>query len=270
MPNILISLALFVGIFFFNENTLFHKDQYMVALSLLSLTWVFLHYRRIRLIEDTPRSSLNSAAQGYCVLEGSVSLYDGEVARGPHLELPVMVWYSSELRTCSAGFLLNDGKGICTVDPRDAKVITPRYHYGSSSYNAIYPAETIYVIGQLETLSKQRNEDERKNLIHSKILEWKRNPVKFLDYFDKNKDGKIDDREMSVVKRAATRIVDDELEASYQLPASHVISRPVDSRPFIISSIHPDKLILRYKRAMYFHLTAWALLTIFALILQTY
>jgi hypothetical protein len=266
----LLYLVLFLGFFFFDENTRTNKAFYMVVLSMMSLAWAFLLYRRIRFLEDTSHSSLNSAAQGYALLKGKVSLYDGEVVRGPHKELPVMVWYRKYLYTSSAGFLLDDEKGTCTVDPRDAEVITPRYHYGSDAYYAIYPDEVIYVIGQLETLSKQRNEFERKGLMTSKIIEWKRHPVRFLDYFDKNNDGVIDEGEMAVVRNAAARSVDDSLEEIYQQPASHVVSRPTDGRPFIISSIHPKELLTRYKRAMIFHFCAWIGLTVFALAMQVH
>ena len=262
-----IYLISFLGLFLFNEDFRVQKAQYITVLSVLSLLWAFLLYRRIRFIEDTPHSSLNSAAQGYAVLKGKVSLYEGEIIRGPHMELPAMVWYKKYLFSSSAGFLLNDEKGICTVDPRDAEVITPRHHYGSQAYYAIYPDETIYVLGQLETLSKQRNEHERKALVTSKIVEWKRHPVRFLDYFDRNNDGAIDESEMTQVRNSAERTVDNSLEEIYQAPASHVISRPADGRPFIISSIHPDELLTRYKRAMIFHFSIWIILTVFALVM---
>ena len=263
----LLYLVLFLGIFFFEKGDRYNKAQFIIVLSLLSLVWAFLLYRRIRFLEDTSHSSLNSAAQGYAVLTGKVSLYENEVVRGPHRELPAMVWYRKYLYTSSAGFLLNDGKGICTVDPRDAEVITPRHHYGSEAYYAIFPHETIYVLGQLETLSKQRNEHERKALVTSKIVEWKRHPVRFLDYFDRNNDGAIDESEMAQVRNSAERTVDNSLEEIYQEPASHVVSRPTDGRPFIISSIHPDDLLTRYKRAMIFHFSIWIVLTVFALVI---
>jgi len=263
-------LVLLLALFFFDENARNNKAQYMIILSMMSLVSAFFLYRRIRFLEDTSHSSLNSAAQGYAVLKGKVSLYEGEVVRGPHKELPPMVWHRKYLFTSSAGFLLNDEKGICTVDPRDAEVITPRHHYGSEAYYAIYPDETIYVLGQLETLSKQRNEFERKALVTSRIVGWKRKPAKFLDYFDRNSDGVIDESEMATARNAATRSVDESLEEIYQAPASHVVSRPVDGRPFIISSIHPDELLRRYKHAMVFHFSAWLGLTIFALAMQVH
>lgn len=261
----LLYLTVFLGVFLPIDSSIVNRATYMTVLSILSLIWAFLLYRRIRLIEDTAYTRLNSAAQGYAVLTGKVSLYHNEVVRGPSYQLPVMVWYSKYLHTSSAGFLLDDGNGTCTVNPRDAEVITPRYHYNSYTFYAIYPGETIYIIGQFETLSKQRNEYERKALVSSKIAEWKHNRVRFLDYFDRNNDGVVDDAEMAAVRNTADRYVDDSLEEIYQKPASHVVSRPNDGRPFILSSIHPDELLTRYKRAMIFHLITWVALAIYAL-----
>ncbi len=262
--------VIFISIFFFDETNRTNRAFLMTALSIMSLVWAFILYRRIHLIEDTPHSTLSSAAQGYSVLTGEVSLYENEVIRAPHRDLPVMVWYRRFLFISSAGFLLHDDKGFCTIDPRDAEVITPYYRFGSYAYFAIYPKETLYVIGQLETLSKQRTEFERRSMITAKIIEWKRYPLRFLDYFDKDRNGYIDDFEMENARQTATRFVDDSLEEVYLQPASHVVSRPADGRPFILSSIHPDDLIIRYKRAMFIHLAAWLTLGFFVFLMQVH
>jgi len=257
---------LFLSILFYGDDDLHKKAVIMTVLALLSSIWAFVLYRRVRLIEDTPNTLLNSAAQGYVELQGKVSLYEDEVVRGLHYELPPMVWYQSFFTTSGAGFLLDDEKGRCTIDPRDAEVITPTYSYNNRYYHSIYPGETIYVLGQLETLKKHKTEYERDGLIRSKVIEWKHNQYNFLDYFDENKDGKIDDVEMETAKNAAIREVDVDIEQSYQEPATHVVSRPQDGRPFILSSIHPDDLIRRYNRAIIFHLIAWIYLSVLVLV----
>lgn len=261
-PLILLSL------FLFNETQRYEKAVLMTVFSILSLMFVLLLYRRIRLIEDTSPTVLNSAAQGYVELEGKASLYDGEVVRGPHPELPPMLWFRNYAIDSWAGFILGDEKGRCTVDPRGAEIITPLYTYNHHTYNAIYPGEKIYVLGQLHTLKKQRNDFEINNLMLSKLAEWKRNHFNFLHYFDKNKDGKIDDNELETAKQAASRMVDLALEETYQNPATHVVSNPEDGRPYIISSIHPDVLVVRYKRALVFHLATWIILSIYVLAMQ--
>ncbi len=256
---------LIVPAFWLERHALIH---YLGILGALSLVWAVLLFRRYRLIEDTEPTRLSSAAQGYVELRGKASLYDNEVGRSLHYELPPMVWYRYFLRSSWSGFFLRDEKGQCTIDPRDAEVITPVYKYNQFIYNAIYPGETIYALGNLETLKKHRTEWEHKGLIISKLVEWKRNKYRFMDYFDANKDGIIDDTELDTAKQAAEREVDQELDVSYQQPATHVVSSAPDGRPFILSSIHPDSLIKRYKVAMMLHLAAWLFLLLIALLLQ--
>ena len=257
----------FLIFFFVNFSDKSEVALYLISLSFISFFWVLLLFRRIRLIDDTPSTYLSSAAQGYAELEGVVRLYDGEVVRGPSPELPVMVWYRKYFLTSSAGFILDDGKGRCTVDPRNAEVITPLQHYIGIFYRAIYPNETIYALGYLQTLSKQRTEEERNSLVRQKLVFWKRNQFKFLNYFDRNNDGKIDDAEMLMAKQAAERSIDNDLEDIYLEPATHTITAPDDGRPFLLSSIHPDTLIVRYKRAMIFHVVAWLMFAVISLII---
>ena len=143
-------LLIFVGIFFFPNDSRYDKALIMATISVLSLLWAIVLFRRIRLIEDTLSTTLNSAAQGYAELEGQVSLYEDEVIRGIDLDLPPMVWHRANFSESSAGFILDDGNGRCTIDPREAEVITPNYNYNHWYYKAIYPGETIYALSQLE------------------------------------------------------------------------------------------------------------------------
>jgi len=259
-------LLVFLFAFLFTEPQGLARTNSLVVLSILSLIWALLLYRRTQLIEDTAGTFLSSAAQGYVEIKGKVSLYEDEIVRGLGMELPPMVWYRSYFSSSSAGFILEDEKGRCTIDPRDAEVITPIHVYNNRYYHAIYPSESIYVIGQLETLKKHRTEYERDGLIASKVIEWKNDQHNFLDYFDINKDGKIDDSEMLVAKSAAMRKIDNDLELDYQKPPTHVISSPEDGRPFLLSSIQPEKLIHKYKRAIVVHLFAWVYLSVLVLV----
>lgn len=261
-----IYLLFIVGIFLSTKSQSDIRANSLVLLSIMGLVWALLLYRRIRLIEDTSDTLLNSAAQGYVEVKGKVSLYEGETIRGLGLDLPPMVWYQNLLTTSSAGFILEDDKGRCTIDPRDAEVITPLHNYGNKFYHAIYPSEFVYVLGQLETLKKHKTEYEKSGLVTSKVVEWKRNKHTFLDYFDTNKDGKIDDAEMAFAKEAAEKEVDYDVEQDYQKPPTHVISTPEDGRPFLLSSIHPDELVQKYKWAMVMHLFVWVYLSVLVLL----
>ncbi len=259
-------LLFIIGIFLLSEPQSQLRINLLVVASVFSLISAFLLYSRIRLIEDTTDTSLNSAAQGYVELKGIVQLYEKEIIRGAEVELPPMVWYRNFLKTSSAGFILKDDKGRCTIDPRNAEVITPLYSYNNKYYHSIYPGESIYVLGQLETLKKHKNAYEIDGLIRSKVIDWKKNQYAFMDYFDSNQDGKIDDAEMDFAKDAAAREVDADLEADYQKPPTHVISFPEDGRPFILSSIHPDALLRKYNSAMIIHLFIWVYLSVLVLL----
>ena len=262
--SILYPFVIIGVIFFISSRT--DKMEYLAVLSIISLFLSILLFRRYRLIVDTSPARLDSAAQGYVELEGETSLYDNEVARG-NLELPPSVWYRNFYRTSYAGFLLHDGEGRCTIDPHDAEVVTPLKSYNQHYYWAIFPGETVYVLGNLETLKKTRTEYERHNLISHKLAELKSNQARFLDYFDKNNNGKIDPSEWEAAKNSAERMVDEELELSYQDPPTHIITKADDGRPFIISSIHPDKLLKRYKFAYLGHLIVWIYLSIIVFIM---
>ena len=236
--------------------------NWLITLCTASFISALLLFQRFRIIEDTPLTTLNSAAQGYSELEGTATLYEGETGRSPHKDFPVMVWYRRFFYVSAQGFLLDDETGKCTIDPRDAEVITPFNFYNGLIYNAIYPNEKIYVLGQLFTLNKHRTEWEQKGLINSRLRKWKSNKFAFLDMFDRNRDGVIDHSELHNAKLSAERVISDELETKYQEPATHIISRPDDGRPFILSSIHPDNLVKRYKIAMIVH----SLLSLFMII----
>lgn len=261
-------LLIFAIFFIFDASERYEKAFTMVVIAILSLIWALLLYSRIRLIEDTAEARLDSASQGYVELEGKVSLYDGETVRGIGIDLPPMVWYSNEFKRSSAGFLLQNHEGLCTVDPSSAEVIAPSRMYNDRFFKAIYPGEKIYVLGYLETLKKHRSEHERDAMVSKKMAEWKKDHYNFHDYYDANKDGFISDDELRTAREAAIRKVDYDLEDIYKKPATHTISNPSDSRPFLISSIHPDTLITRYNRAIMVHLFIWLFLSILALAMQ--
>jgi len=98
-------------IFGFSNKASLEKSAFMTALAILSLGAVFMLYKRIRLIEDTATTDLNSAAQGYMALSGTVSLYEGEIVRAPKLELPPMIWYRNITSESWSGFIISDEKG---------------------------------------------------------------------------------------------------------------------------------------------------------------
>jgi len=261
-------IILFLPFLLIDNDSRYLRALCLTIMIFLSFFWALSYFKLIRLIEDTAPTKLSSAAQGYAELEGKVLLYDKETARGPSPEMPVMAWYAKQMISSTAGFILEDDKGRCTIDPRDAEVITPNYRYNDHSYKAIYPGETLYVLGYLETLNKHRTEYERNGLISSQVAKWKQNRFSFMDMFDKNHDGRINESEMSFARKTARNHVDRKLERVYQEPATHVISNPRDGRPFILSSIHPDDLLKKYKIAFLIHSAIWIYSAILIIAMQ--
>ena len=265
-------LIIFFVFFFFGEQHRFEQATAYLVLGVLSLTFSILLFRRIQLFESTAPAPLNSSAQGYCLLEGKVSLHDkkGQIIHVAHHDLPTMVWFNDGQRQSSNRFLLSDNEGFCTVDPSSAEVIATSKIYADKHFNAIFPDETIYIFGYLKTLRKQRTEYEKNNMVSTLIAKWKKDSSLFLDCFDKNKDGAIDEAEMKTARASAVDITDQQMEEVYKVPATHIITNPNDGRPFLITSTHPEKLILRYKRAMLVHTALWVLLSVLALAMQVY
>ena len=106
----------------------------------LALRWIQI----ARLIEDTPRSRIRSAAQGYVELAGSTSWLSGTTNVAPLTQRPC-VWWRFKIqkrvqsgsgtrrreswRTIDQGrssqpFRLDDGTGSCIVQPEGAEIVT--------------------------------------------------------------------------------------------------------------------------------------------------
>ena len=56
---------IFLGIFAANLSDRKEVSLYLAVFSLISLFWLFVFFRRVRLMEDTPSTRLHAAAQGY-------------------------------------------------------------------------------------------------------------------------------------------------------------------------------------------------------------
>jgi len=106
----------------------------------LALRWIQI----ARLIEDTPRSRVRSAAQGYVELEGRASWLPDTQNLAPLTQRPCVWWRfriqqrsqsdtgprrRESWRTIDQGrsvqpFVLDDGTGACIVQPEGAEIVT--------------------------------------------------------------------------------------------------------------------------------------------------
>lgn len=242
------------------------KGNYLTILSVLSLIASLVLFNRWRTLQDTATSTLRTVSQGYTELIGSAMTFPGETGPGP-LEIPPVVWFSTANKTSNQPFLVNDEFGSCTIDPRRAEIITPLHYRSQRSFRAIFPGQTVYVLGQLTTTSSHQTDFQKREAILNLLGNWKKDQYEMLRRFDQNGDGRIDAQELLAARDAAEHAIDDHLDYEYQQAATHLVEKPQDGRPFILSSIPLDDLLKRYSVMMLGHIASWVLLGALALIL---
>ncbi|MGQ0586115.1 MAG: GIDE domain-containing protein [Gammaproteobacteria bacterium] len=169
-------------------------------------------------------------------------------------------------------FELDDGTGKCVVDPDGANVI-PRHSqtwYGSSRRPDTSPAigrgwlragfsryryveerlhfsEPLYALGTYRTQAGGPDSfDEKLDL--KELLEKWRADKKMMALFDVNKDGTVDQKEWDAARRMAVKKVREEhVQRAVGSTDLHILARPRDGRPYILSGIPQAALIRRWR-----------------------
>ncbi|MDR2875488.1 MAG: hypothetical protein LBV44_06120 [Methylobacillus sp.] len=229
------------------------------------------NFRRARAIADTPTSQIASAAQGYVELYGSARS-NQDLICAPGDGLPC-VWYhcttyrrtsnnkwAREDETTSEDlFEINDGSGVCFVDPDDAEVITSHtvtrtngdYRYVEAHLLA---SDTIYVLGGFQTTGGTHAQLNLKEDVIALLNEWKRNTHQLLKRFDRNKDGQIDMQEWELARREAVREVQQNHNELRQAPGAHVMRKPASGQLYLISNLSPQQIRRKYVWWSWVHL----------------
>jgi hypothetical protein len=247
-----------------------------LGLSVAAFVYAFHALHRARLIENTPTSRIRSAAQGYVELEGVAQLLPGPVIVSP-LSGAACCWWKYRIqkrwRTIESGtsdalFLLDDGSGDCVVDPAGAKVYpglrrqwrgssrrpqrvpekTPWLQFGAFRYEEelLRTGFALHALGWFRTQSGAHSFDENAEVI-ALLREWKADQAELLARFDTDGDGRIDTQEWEAARRTALEKVRRlHLERSVD-PDVHVLCRPRDRRPFVLSALPQDELAGRYR-----------------------
>ncbi len=233
----------------------------------LVLLWT--GWRRLRLIEDVPRSKIRSAAQGVVELHGTARALPGPVPVAPGTQIPCL-WYRYRLeervrhgqhdrwRTIHSGtsddlFLIEDETGRCIIDPDDAEVIPSASDSGWSGTDRrwyeerIHEGDTLYALGEFQTHSAVEQQTLSQEL-RALLADWKRNPQKMRE-FDANGDGRIDLEEWEAARKAAQeQVLLERAERSKSEGAYHVLRRPRDGRhPYLLSTEPEERLTRRYR-----------------------
>ena len=109
------------------------------------------------------------------------------------------------------------------------------------------------MIGEFRTKNCALEFDSRVEL-NELLAEWKKDMPALHRRFDLNNDGELDEKEWALARQAAKRVVaknQREIEANTDM---HLIGRPRNGKPFLISNLAPEKLSQRYLLWSWAHL----------------
>ncbi|HBG31754.1 MAG TPA: hypothetical protein DDW98_14225 [Gammaproteobacteria bacterium] len=244
--------------------------------------------RRLRWVRDTPTSRVRSAAQGIVELVGHVRPLPGEHLVSPMSAQPAVWWECSvsrrdegragrrrwarvAQRRSDAGFLLDDGSGVCTIQPDGARVMAQtRVWYGSTPWPRpgsrdvrwrwLRPApyrytekllpvgQKIYVLGEFKTC-RASDGATAQSTFKRLMAEWKQDQTGLHARFDRNGDGRIDMAEWEMARDAARREVEVAQARLSRQPAMNRVVAPADGSPYLLSVKSGEDLIRRGRLA---------------------
>ncbi len=235
----------------------------LVLLSAISLYGWLRSVRYARLIFDTPTSRVASAAQGYVELYGRGKPLAGEPLLSPVNGLPVL-WYRLEIYqrlgdkwlhrgtdVSDASFLLDDGSGVCAVDPDGAQMLIQRedtFVRGDIRYvqRCLIHGDRVYVLGDFATLGSITPDFDTAAQVRELLADWKWNRDELLERFDLDRNGEIDLREWELARAQARREVVQRQKGALDASEAHVVRQPTDGRLYLISDLDPNRLARRY------------------------
>lgn len=239
---------------------------------LAAIAWL-LSLRRVLAMDGTPTSRIASAAQGYVELSGHAKPHPDGALRSRSGLVPC-VWYSYTVEERKSdgkwhridggrseeSFLLDDGSGVCLVDPEHAEILPARSESSMMGDDYRYtewmirPNERVYAIGQFHTFGGDNVELNLSRDVSALLAEWKRNQPALLKRFDLDHDARISEKEWMLARAQAKREVRKTHNEIRTQPGTHLLHRPHNGRLFLISNIDPDKLTRRYKAWAWVHL----------------
>jgi hypothetical protein len=181
-------------------------------------------------------------------------------------------WVTVESRTSDECFELDDGTGRCVVDPDGAKVIPSarqRWYGGSRTPDTgpaagggwlragfsryryteerLHPADPLYALGAFRTQAGGPDPFDEKLDLKELLDKWK-GDAKMMALLDMNRDGRVDQKEWEAARRMAVRKVRDEhVRRAVETPDLHLLAKPRDGRPYILSGVPQAKLVRRYR-----------------------
>lgn len=232
-----------------------------------------LSLRRFLTLGSTPTSKIASAAQGYVEIVGRALPHPAGALRSRFTQLPCVwfqfkveqrqpdgKWHRIESGRSNDSFLLDDGSGVCLIDPENAEVLPRQTDVSMQgtdyrcTESLILPNETVFAIGEFTTIGGDTVDLNMNRDVSELLAEWKRNKPALLARFDLDKDGQISEQEWMLARAQARRDVAKTHEKIRLQPGTNMLHQPRDRRPFLISNHNATQLELRYKLWAWVHL----------------
>lgn len=203
-------------------------------------------------IADTPLSKVETAAQGYVELQGACDLY-GKDSQG-FASGPPAIWQRFTIHRATGGlldsgvttepFVLTDGTGSCVVNPEGAIVMSSSrrsWTEGNNRFSVrfIRPGATLYILGALSTTGGSNTQRNHSVEMGNTLRQWKQDQAFMLSEFDANRDGEIDAHEWEAARKRASVVVARQAAERSLGPVTHLIEKPRDGSPFLISDKDP-------------------------------
>lgn len=230
-----------------------------------ALSWVAAQ-RRLRAIAQTPTSRIASAAQGYVELIGRGRPLGKAPLASPLRKTPCLWfsyrieekrgknWKTIEHATSEEPFELDDGSGVCVVEPSRAHVQTGHkavWRDGKRQYTEewLRPKDRLYVLGTFASENPAARSLDARREVGALLAQWKRDPLALRERFDADNDGEVGLAEWPAVQREARAQVEAELAAARALPATHFVRAPGDHRPFVICNGQEPDVMRKVRRS---------------------
>ena len=186
-------------------------------------------------------------------------------------------WVTIDKGCSESLFLVRDETGTAVIDPEGAEVVASAKDtwYGSSHWpkgppvggsifggryryteRRMHEEDALYAIGFFETHSHHHQPAHRGRETSALLAEWKRDQAALLQRFDTDGNGEIDLVEWEKARQAAEAQVATRIREAALDPGVHVMSRPPDRRPYLLSVLPETELTRRFRR----HAVAWLVL----------
>ena len=234
------------------------------TMAVVSLFAWFSALRRLRLVRDTPTSSIASAAQGYVELVGRGKPLSDPPLLSKLSLLPCLwyryrierkrgrnEWHTEDHGESSEPFILQDASGRCVVDPAGAEILTMHkdtWRQGEYRYTEwkLLDIDSLYAIGLFRTFGGSSIETTAREEMKQVLAEWKQDMPELHKRFDLDGDGELSMQEWMLARQAARREAEKRMTEARAQPDTNYLVQPHDGRLFLISNLPQNRLERRY------------------------